>query len=320
MKKKFKIIIALTIIVGVIVFYPFHSAKPIKYIDRTTGKVKIEKVPGEFWLSWLYNNPAGKLSLNVLVKRKALSNWYGKQMDSPKSADKIHSFAKDYNIDLSIAKKQEFNSFNDFFYRKLKPSTRPINNDSSVLISPADGKILAYSNIDNQDFMIKSYRFKLADYLQNNRLAKKFKGGSLLIIRLCPADYHRYHFPLSGTVTKTTNIDGNYYSVSPIAIKSKIEIFCMNKRSYTEFYNKYFENIIISEVGATMVGSIIQTYNTNVVKKGDEKGYFKFGGSTVVLIFKKGKLKIDTDIINNTNKGLETEIRMGEKIGVLNSI
>ncbi len=318
MNKRIKIAITLTVIICITVFYPFHSAQPIKYIERATGITKTEKVPGEFWLSWLYNNPAGKLSLNALVKRKALSIWYGKQMDLPKSAEKIQSFVNNYDIDLSIAEKQEFDSFNDFFYRKLKPNARPINNDSSILISPADGKILAYENIDNQDFIIKSHRFNLNDYLQNSKLSKKFAGGSLLIIRLCPTDYHRYHFPLSGTVEKSTNIDGCYYSVSPIAIKNKIELFYMNKRSITEFYSPLFGDIIISEVGATLVGSIIQTYNTAKVKKGDEKGYFKFGGSTVVLIFEKGKLKIDTDLIDNTNKGLETEVKMGEQIGALN--
>lgn len=320
MSKRNKIIAGLILTLGFLFLYPLQGAEPIKYIERTTGEVKIEKVMGEFWLSWLYNNPLGKLSLHTLAKRKMVSDWYGKKMDNPKSVEKIPDFVEEYNIDLSITQKQEFDSFNDFFYRELKPKARPINNDTSVLISPADGKIFVYENIDKQDFIVKGYRFDLKEYLQNDKLAQKYAGGSLLIIRLCPTDYHRYHFPLTGTVGEQINIDGDYYSVNPIAIKNKVELFCMNKRTFTELQTPYFGDVIYSEVGATMVGSIIQTYNGSQVEKGDEKGYFKFGGSTVILIFEKGKLKIDNDLIENTNRGLETEVKMGEKISVLNII
>lgn len=314
MNKRNKIVIVLIIALGFIVLYPTQGAEPIKYIDRTTNELKIEKVAGEGWLSWLYNNPLGKLSLQALVKRKMVSEWYGKKMDSPKSAKKIPSFVSDYSIDLSIAQKTEFNSFNDFFYRKLKPEYRPINMDSNVVISPADGKILAYSNIDNQDFIVKGYRFNLSEYLQDDELAAKYKGGSLLIVRLCPTDYHRYHFPLTGTVGEQVDIDGFYYSVNPIAIKKKVELFCMNKRTYVELQTSNFGDVIYSEVGATMVGSIIQTYKGADIFKGDEKGYFKFGGSTVILLFEKGEIKIDSDLVENTNNGFETEVIMGERI------
>ena len=316
MSKTNKIILGLIVVLGLTFFYPIHGAEPIKYIERSSGKIKTEKVAGEFWLSWLYNNPLGRLSLQALVKRKIVSEWYGTRMDKPKSANKISNFIKEYNIDLSIAQKQKFNSFNDFFCRKLKPQSRPINRDSNVIISPADGKILAYKDIDKQDFIVKSYKFNLNDFLLNDSLSNKYKGGSLIIIRLCPTDYHRYHFPISGYISKQVNIDGDYYSVSPIAIKKKIEIFCINKRTYTEIKTSGFGDMIYAEVGATMVGSIIQTYNSNYVKKGDEKGYFKFGGSTIILIFEKDKITIDKDLIENTNKKLETEVKMGESIGI----
>ena len=318
MNKRNKIVAGLIITLGFLIFYPIHGAEPIKYIERTTGEIKIEKVYGESWLSWLYTNPLGKLSLHALVKRKMVSDWYGKKMDSPKSAEKIPTFVEEYNIDLSITQKQEFNSFNDFFYRKLKPESRPINNDSNIVISPADGKIFAYTDIDNQDFIVKGYRFNLKEYLQNDELAQKYAGGSLIIIRLCPTDYHRYHFPLSGTVEEQIDIDGYYYSVNPIAIKQKVELFCLNKRTYTELHTTYFGNMIYSEVGATMVGSIIQTYNSSQVKKGEEKGYFKFGGSTLILLFEKDKIVIDADLIQNTQNGIETEVKMGEQISALN--
>jgi len=314
MSRKTKIVLGLIVLL-LIFLYPFHDAAPIRYIDRADGQEKIEKVPGEFWLNWLYNNPVGELSLQAFVKRKAFSEWYGNRMDLPESADKIQGFVDTYNINMDEALKQDFSSFNDFFYRKLKPGSRPFSNDSNIVISPADGKVLAYENVDSQDFIVKGYRFNLYDYLQDSLLSRQFAGGSLIIIRLCPTDYHRFHFPLSGKIKKKTKIDGDYYSVSPIAIRKKIELFCMNKREYVVLENKEFGQMIISEVGATMVGSIIQTYPSDIVKKGEEKGYFKFGGSTLILIFEKGSLIIDSDLLSNTKKGLETEVKMGEHIG-----
>ena len=312
-KKRFLIILIVFIIIA---FVPFGDKQPIEYIERTTGKVKVEKVLGEGWLHWLYNNPVGELTLNAIVKRKFVSEWYGGRMDSPNSKDKIADFVKDYNIDLSIAEKQEFDSFNDFFTRKLKSNARKIDTTNNVLISPADGKLLAYSNIENQDFIVKGYKFDIYEYLQNDSLADLYKNGSLIIVRLCPTDYHRYHFPVEGTVINDVKIEGDYYSVSPIALKKKIEIICQNKREYSEIKTNNFGNVIMSEVGATMVGSMVKTYTSNNIEKGEEKGYFKFGGSTVILFFKNNKITIDKDLLLNTKNGLETEVIMGEKIGV----
>jgi len=319
MSKK-RILLTIIVLFGILFFYPYKNRTPIKYVERYSNEIKTEKVPGEFWLVWLYNNPIGKLSLEGLVKRKFVSDFYGKRMDSPKSANKIYDFVNDYNINLSEAQKQHFKSFNDFFYRKLKPEFRPINFDTNIVVSPADGKILVYQDITNQDFIVKGYKFNIYSFLQDSSLAKEYLNGSLAIIRLCPADYHRFHFPVSGTVTDSFNINGDYYSVSPIAVKKKIELFCMNKRSITQLYNPVFDNIIISEIGATMVGSIIQTYNTSKVKKGEEKGYFKFGGSTVVLFFEKNRVKFDEDLIKNSQNNMETTIKFGEQIGVVKCI
>jgi len=299
-------------------FYPFHGADPIRYIDRATGTEKVEKVPGEFWLHWLYANPLGEASLEGLVKRKMVSDWYGKRMDSPESAEKIEPFVKEYGIDLSEAKKQKFESFNDFFYRELKAGARKIDSASNILISPADGKVFAYSNVSKQDFIVKGYRFNLQEYLQDSALARKFAGGALIIVRLCPTDYHRFHFPLSGNIIRETKISGDYYSVSPIALRKKIELLCMNKREYVLLRNPDFGDVLVSEIGATLVGGIVQTYKGTEARKGQEKGYFKFGGSTVLMLFEKGKIKIDADLLEHTAKGLETAVLMGERLAVIN--
>jgi len=315
--KKVILLFFLVLVVGT-AFYTSAEPTPNQYIDRSSGEVITEKVMGEKWLTWLYNNPIGEATMFTLVKRKFVSDWYGNMMDSPSSTDKIEAFVKDYDIDLNIAQKQEFSSFNDFFYRKLKADARQIDTNQNVVVSPADGKILAYTNVKNADFIVKGFRFDVSSFLVNNNLAEKYKDGSLLVIRLAPYDYHRFHFPLSGKVSSITQITGNLYSVNPIALRQKAEIFFLNKREYLTISTHNFGDVIMAEVGATMVGTIIQTFDGDIVEKGQEKGYFKFGGSTVVLLFEKGKINIDNDLLENTNKGLETGVKMGERVATSN--
>lgn len=140
--------------------------------------------------------------------------------------------------------------------------------------------------------------------------------GTCLILRLSSTDCHRFHFIDNGICKETKKIKGDYYSVSPIALKAVTELFCKNKREWSIFQSDSFGDVLCIEVGATCVGSIIQTYTPSKrVKKGEEKGFFKFGGSTIILFFENGKVKIDEDIIDQTNRGYETSIVMGEKIG-----
>jgi phosphatidylserine decarboxylase len=296
-------------------FYPVPPQTPIQYYERESGSLKTEKVAGEKWLLWLYNNPVGEATLWALVKRKLVSSVYGNRMDRTASIKKIQPFIEEFDIDMSTVQKKEFFSFNDFFTRKLKDGARPVDTNSLHAVSPADGKILAYSNISNSDFIVKGYRFNILSFLNNARVAQKYLNGSLVIIRLAPFDYHRFHFPLTGRVSPITMIDGDYYSVNPLALRNKIEILCLNKREFTIISNPFFGDVVMAEVGATMVGSIIQTYTGDLVKKGEEKGYFKFGGSTVVLIFEENKIRIDEDLLKNTLNGYETVIKEGERIG-----
>lgn len=315
--KKWGVTWIIMIALLILAVYPVPSGEPIKYIDRESGQVKIENIYGEQWLNWLYHNPVGEATLWTIAKRKIVTSLYGDAMEKPNSADKIKPFIKEYDVDLSIAQKQEFKSFNDFFIRQLKPEARPIASDSLAVASPADGKILAYENFNNSDFYIKGFRFNVESFLNNSELAKKYENGSMIVFRLAPPDYHRYHFPISGQTTSSNiKIDGDYYSVNPLALRKKAEIFWLNKREYGIIKSPVFGDVTMVEVGATMVGSMIQTYTSTTVKKGEEKGYFKFGGSTVVLLFEKDQITIDTDLLTNTSKGIETTIKMGEKIAV----
>ena len=315
--KKWTIIWFILALIFVLAVFPVPAQKPIKYIDRETGQVQIENVYGEKWLDWLYHNPVGEATLWTIAKRKIVTSLYGDQMEKPASADKIVPFVKEYDVDITIAQKQNFKSFNDFFIRQLKPEARPIVSDSLAVASPADGKILAYENVSSSDFYIKGFRFNVDSFLDNTELAKKYKDGSMIVFRLAPPDYHRYHFPVSGiTASSNIKIDGDYYSVNPLALRKKAEIFWLNKREYGIIKSPILGDVVMVEVGATMVGSMIQTYTSTTVKKGEEKGYFKFGGSTVVLLFEKDQIKIDADLLTNTANSLETTIKMGEQIAI----
>ena len=289
----------------------------VKYIDRKSGHQKTEDVPGEGMLKWLYNTASGKVALNVLVKRKIISALGGWFMDSRLSAGRVQEFVTQNKINLDecqISVVEQFHTFNQFFYRKLKPGARPIGEN---IVSPADGKVLAFHALkDVSSFFIKGSEFTVNEFLQDKKLAEKYQNGSMLIARLAPADYHRFHFPADGKISASKKIDGYYYSISPLALKKSMEIFCQNLREYSILSTSSYGDILISEVGATMVGGITQTYTSNSeIKKGDEKGYFSFGGSTLILLFEKDKITFDQDLIQNTKNAFETSIKIGESIG-----
>ncbi|GAB1403185.1 phosphatidylserine decarboxylase [Lentimicrobium sp.] len=310
------LILLLTATILALSFYPSGDYKPVTYIERDTGLLKVEKVEGERWLLWLYDNPVGRATLWSLAKRKVVSSLYRYWMDCTCSAQKIEPFIKDHNIDMDLFEDREFTTFNDFFTRKFKENARIIDTASNILVSPADGKILAYPNIIKADFMVKGYNFDVFTFLNDSSLARKYTNGTLIVIRLSPADYHRFHFPLSGTVSDSRKVKGAYYSVSPYALRKKAEILCLNKREYSLINNPVFGEMVMAEVGATMVGSIIQTYEGKMVQKGEEKGYFQFGGSTIVLLLEKNSVFMDEDILLNSALGYETTVEMGSGIGV----
>lgn len=291
----------------------------IKYYNRKTKQYEIEKVAGENYLKWIYSSPIGMGLLEVIVKKKAFSSIYGSFCDSKRSKSKIKNFIQNFDINMSecVKKESEFTSFNDFFTRKLTKEARPYDEDPNILISPGDGRLVAYENIYlNNLVQIKGITYSLKELIKDEKVSSKYENGTCIILRLCPTDYHRFHFIDSGFCTHTHKIKGSYYSVNPIALNKVKKLFCENKREWSVLKSDNFKDILYVEVGATCVGSIIQTYNENTkVTKGSEKGYFKFGGSTVILFFEKNSIKIDNDILEQTKLGHETKILMGEKIG-----
>jgi len=291
----------------------------IKIYDRKNKSYEIEKVAGDGFLKALYGNSAGKLGLELLVKRKFYSHLTGIYCDASISAKNIPSFVKNYNIDMSACPSEisDFKSFNDFFTRKLTREARPFDERIDRLTSPGDGRLKAWENINMDEVtQVKGFTYSLKELFNDAELAGKYQGGTCIILRLAPVDYHRFHFIDDGICSESKRIKGQYYSVNPIALNAIPKVFCQNIREYSIFSSENFGDIAYIEVGATSVGSIVQTYKPGErIRRGDEKGFFKFGGSTVILFLEKGKAHIDKDILEQTEMGYEVRVLAGESIG-----
>lgn len=296
-------------------------SKTIQVYNRATRSIFVEKVLGDFAMRCAYGNSASTWFTSKVLVRRNISNIMGMFYDSRLSKPMIRSFVRDFNINMSESELdlEKFACFNDFFTRKLVPAARPICNNPTHVASPGDGRLLVFPKINNQTVShVKWAPIRLLDLFKcAPPLANIFDGGSCAILRLCPADYHRFHFPAAGVPGETRAIDGALHSVNPYALEQKIPVYCLNKRTLCEFNSNNFGKIAILEIGALGVGGIVQTYHPDAsVEAGAEKGFFKFGGSTTILFFEPNKIRFDDDLVSNSENGTETLVRMGESIGV----
>ncbi len=280
-----------------------------------------EKIPGEFWLRWLYSSSlSGRLALHALVKRAFFSWLYGRKMDKPRSVHRVLPFIVEHDLDVDEFAKQAmaYKTFNEFFARKLKASARPIDADPASAILPADGRHLVFPDVDAADgFYVKGDRFELGELIGGELVAKQFAGGAMLISRLAPVDYHRFHFPCAGTPGRASEIKGPLFSVNPVALRRSVRYLVQNKRMVTLHETERFGLVALIEVGATMVGGIHQSFIPGTkVKKGDEKGLFKFGGSCVITLFQRDRIVFDADLREQSLNHIETFAKMGERFGV----
>lgn len=291
----------------------------LEIYNRQKKEVETEHIVGKKYLQWLYYKSSGNFFLEKIVKRKLASKFYGVLKNRKGSKRKIRDFIEENKIaeEEFLDKVSEYKNFNEFFYRKLKPEARPVNSNSDILVSPADGRVFIHENIQTSKIVeIKGMAFNLAQLVGSEEAIMEYDGGTMIIVRLNPSDYHRFHFPDSGVPEKTKEIKGAYYSVNTGVLDRIDNIYLKNKRTVTEFESDNFGKILYMEVGATFVGTIIQTFNPGQrVEKGAEKGFFKFGGSTVILFLKKGILTPDNDILEYTKKKTETLVKMGESLG-----
>lgn len=280
------------------------------YYDRITKKQEAEPDPGQGSLRFLYNTLPGRLILKGIVIRPWFSKLGSRYQYSRLSRKDIPKFIKKHNIDLCGKNAADFGSFNDFFTREKEYS---VDRDDNALIAVADSKLLIYDISDKLELRIKQSVYTLPEILGDGSAAKEFAGGKCLVFRLCVNDYHRYCFPDGGMITGSKEIKGVLHTVRPIS--DKYRVFAVNSRVVTYLDTKNLGKVAQIEVGAVMIGKV-ENRRLDTFQKGEEKGFFRYGGSTIVMLINRD-VRIDPDILKANTEGLETRVRIGERIGTI---
>ncbi|KAI7864038.1 phosphatidylserine decarboxylase-domain-containing protein [Spinellus fusiger] len=241
----------------------------------------------------------------------------------PKSVAQIPSFVKHYNIAMEDYVKSniaDYSDFNDFFTRAIRLDLRPIAHpdNSDILVSAADARLGVFESVDRAtEFWIKGKKFSIANLLQDNVLAEELEGGSVAIFRLAPQDYHRWHSSAHGSVESINTLQGTYYTVNPCVVNEDVNVFTENHRQVLTMKSPKGFRYAVVPIGALLVGSIVLTkaQQGQNLAKGDEMGYFQYGGSTVIMVFPKNTVAWDEDLLNASMGSLETKVTMGNRIG-----
>lgn len=284
------------------------------YIDLQGKKVR-NITNQDKLLSFLYTNIFGRMLLKPLIQPQ-VSKLAGRYLSSAHSKWLISKFIERNEINMDIYEECDYSSFNDFFTRKIKPDCRPVPEDLDVLISPCDCLATVYPIQENTTFSIKNTEYTLRSLLRSPRLAKRFRGGYAYILRLTVEDYHRYLYSVSGKQSKNYHIDGTFHTVNPIA-NDYLPIYKENTREYTVIHSKEFGDVLQMEVGALLVGKISNHKQSTVVTRGEEKGFFEYGGSTIVVLTQKGRVTPRSDLLTNSKNGYETKVLQAHPLGIL---
>ncbi len=288
---------------------------PLYYYRRGSAERAEEIILGGGLMRWAYQSRAGKKLSGFLFNHAWPSRLAGWFTNTRWSRRQIAAVIRDLKIDSSefADPVESYATFNAFFIRRLKPGARPFDSSPSAIASPADGRVLVYPRLSRDRVIpVKGRAFSLDALLGGPAAA--FYDGSLAIVRLCPADYHRFHFPCDGRILEQRRIRGRYHSVNPLILALGIDVFGENERQVTILENDRLGQVAHIEVGAFGVGSIVQTYSRPVVQKGGEKGYFEYGGSTIVLLFQPGHIKFAEDLVAHSAEGYETLLKAGETL------
>lgn len=264
----------------------------------------------------LYGSAVGRRALKVLVK-PGVSNLAGNLLDSPLSRPMVRRFVRRNGLDMTDYPDRRYYSFNDFFTRTIREGARPVENAPERLPSPCDGKLTVFPLREDTHFTVKGVDYTLATLLRSRELAERFRGGWGLLLRLSVDDYHRYSYPVSGVKGENVRIPGVYHTVNTRAAAAR-PIYRENTREYTLISTEHCGCVLMMEVGAMLVGRIRNLDGPGPVERGREKGYFEFGGSSILLLFEKDRFTPDEDIRQFSERGEETVVKLGEAIGTLN--
>jgi len=264
-------------------------------------------------LGMMYGTAPGRALLKVLT-RPLVSKAAGKLLEHPLSTIAIPPFVLKKHIQMSDYADEKFRSFNAFFTRSVKPEARPVDKHPEALIAPCDAKLTVVPIDENTHFNVKGADYSLAAFLGCRKLAKHYEGGHCLIFRLTPDDYHRYCFPDDCSIGKTRCIEGELHTVNPVSAEY-VKVYHRNTRTITMLTTAHFGHMLQIEVGAMFVGKIVNHPHGDRTLRGIEKGYFEFGGSTVVIVLEKDAARIHPQILKNSENGAETVVRYGSRIG-----
>ncbi|MGM0219328.1 phosphatidylserine decarboxylase [Enterococcus sp. AZ126] len=264
-------------------------------------------------LHFLYKNPIGRIILKGIIQ-PPFTKAAGVYLNSSLSKGMIKRFIKKNNLQMGEYEPATYTSFNHFFMREIKPEARLLTQNKAFLNAPCDSKVTAYPIDENQLFKVKHSEYNLAELLGSTSLAEEWQAGCAVIFRLTPDDYHHYYFIDKGTIIEHQKIAGIFHTVQPIAIHNE-PVFSRNAREVTVIETENFGKVAQIEVGALMVGKIKNLKNLGSCQRFEKKGWFEFGGSTVILLFQKNQVKIDSEIERNTENNLETIVKFGQIIG-----
>lgn len=277
------------------------------------GNITSEDSMQDRLLEWLYSHKSGRLLLKPLIS-PAVSRIGGRILESGASRILVGPFIRSHAIDMSEYEVKKYSSYNDFFTRRLTAGVRRIEWDPGTFISPCDSCLSVFKIDKDRIFSIKNTHYTMAELLRSSKLADRYAGGYIWIFRLRVKDYHRYIYVDCGRESGSFRIPGVFHTVNPAA-GDRIPIYKENTREYSLLKSDNFGTILQMEVGALLVGRIQNHHGEKDVRRGQEKGSFAFGGSTVILLTQPDKVIPDSDILENSSQGIETQIRLGEAIG-----
>lgn len=285
----------------------------MKYKNRD-GEIVKEETRGEKVASFLYGTKLGRLMIKPLIS-PGLQRFLGAILDSRISVGLAIPYKNIHHIDMDLYKPKFYSSFNSFFTREIKPEMRPIDAEVASIVAPCDGKASVYTITEDLCLQIKNSTYSIERLLKSKDLAEMYRNGVALVVRLTGADYHHYCYVADGKKGKNHYLHGVFHALFPV-VRGQVPVYQENAREFCRIRTYYFDEIIQMEVGAMLVGKINNIEEgVKEVEKGQEKGYFSYGGSTVIVLFKEGAVDLDRDLIQNTEEGIETVIKMGERIG-----
>ncbi|MFT6632026.1 MAG: phosphatidylserine decarboxylase [Bacteriovoracaceae bacterium] len=281
-----------------------------------------DKVYADQFILWCYENPIGKAFLKILFSKKPINKLYGKYKSSKLSAKQIKIDIEAYKIDMDLFKKVPLECYSDFFLREFKDDMRPFSTSKSEFGAPGEGRYLGFKSIkEDHRYPVKGQFLTSSELLGGHELSKTFQDGPILICRLCPVDYHHFHYPDNGNILTRFKIHGDYHSVNVHALRNRGDIFIKNEREITIIQTENFGKIAYIEVGAMCVGKIKQNRpEATTCLKGEQKGHFEFGGSTIIILGESSKWTPSKDILEHSSENRESFIKLGDCVASNKSI